>query len=231
MYRLSEPTRTPWEVRLNHSILNLRDNPTNWNRETIDWTRSKQLFKSHIDAIRNHPFLQSAWIVSVIERNTGHESGHLSECLSEYSRTYPLYQHALPASKRSDTPRENPGIWTDRTMKGNYAKAIIDSMGEGTLRYMNGFICANPFKTEERATADTKNEIHAQMARARWVTNSRTVDTGVPVASWSGKTGADGKISGGANDDLLVTLGMTMYWMKRILQMNYPSVDYKKLWA
>jgi hypothetical protein len=70
------------------------------------------LFTSHINALRDHTFLQSAWIISIIERNTGHESGHLSECLETYTRTYPFYQHALPESKRTDTVRENPGVWT-----------------------------------------------------------------------------------------------------------------------
>jgi hypothetical protein len=115
-------------------------------------------------------------------------------------------------------------------MKGLYAKSIIDALDAGNLRFMENCICANPFKNEKDAFPQTKNELHSQMSRARWISNTRTVDTGFPVASWSAKTGADGKISQGANDDIVVTLGMGIYWMNRIQEMNYPSVDYKRVW-
>lgn len=114
--------------------------------------------------------------------------------------------------------------------KGLYGKSAIKVLENGVLQYMEGCICANPYKDEQTALVQTQRELHSQMSRARWVTNTRTVDIGVPSSSWSAKTGADGKISKGANDDIIVTLGMTVYWMERINQMNYPSVDYRRLW-
>lgn len=194
-----------------------------------NWKNSKALFKSHIEGLRRNPFLQSAWIVSIIERNTGHESGHLSEELDNYVKTYPFYQSAKPARQTRFTERENPGVWTDRFNKGMYAKAISDCLAEKKLRFLKDCVCANPFQTADNALKTAKKELQSQMSRARWIANQRTVDTGHSISSWSAKSGPDGKLSKGINDDIVVTLGMTMHWKNRIEGGKYPSVDYNVL--
>jgi hypothetical protein len=194
-----------------------------------DHTNAKALFISHIEALRSNPFLRHAWIIVMIERNTGHEAGHLSELLGRYQKVYTLYEKALPDSKRRHTPMEDPGIVTDMYKKGKYAKSLSEALNEGVLRYLSTCICANPFKDENKALEETKRELHAQISRARWITNSRSTDMGFAKSSWSACTGADGKIAKGVNDDLVITLSMNLYWTNRILSGAQASVDYEMI--
>lgn len=197
-----------------------------------DHTNAKALFTSHIDAIRRNPFLRHAWIIVMIERNTGHEAGHLSEILDDrhrYPKTYKFYEKALPESRRRHTPMEDPGFITDMYKKGKYAKSLSDALDDGAVRYLSTCVCANPFKDEDKALDDAKRELHSQIARARWITNSRSTDMGFAKSSWSACTGADGKIAKGVNDDLVITLSMNLYWTNRILSGAQQSVDYDML--
>lgn len=70
------------------------------------------MLRSHVETIREHPFLKHAWIIFVCERNTAFESAHQWKIISEYNRTYALYQHSQSNSKKKDTPQQNPGIFT-----------------------------------------------------------------------------------------------------------------------
>lgn len=192
----------------------------------VDWTDAKALFASHIEGLRRHPFLRHAWIISMIERNTGHESGHLSEVAAAYPRVYSVYQDAIPDAKRDMTPKANPGVFTGNN-KVDYAKTLIAALNDGAVRFLDTCVCANPFKDEEVALEKTKRELYAQISRARWVASSRSVDIGAPRTGWSAKSGADGHIVKGAQDDLVVTLAMGIYWMNRILSGRQRSVDYE----
>jgi hypothetical protein len=91
---------------------------------------------------------------------------------------------------------------------------------------MDGCISAAPWRPVDSSLAETKAELESQLLRCRPTGLLPTVDTRVPKLGWSGKTGADGKISPGLNDDLAVCLAMVTFWIHRINQMDYPGFDY-----
>lgn len=185
-----------------------------------------KLLCSHIETIRRNEFLKHAWIVFIWERNTAFESSHQWEMVRHYPKTYALYQHAKPKSKARGTPNENPGVFTDYYYKNQYAMALSSFLKNRSIRYMENCISAAPWRPAASAFAETKAELESQLQRCRPTGTLPTVDTRVPRLGWSGKTGADGQISPGLNDDLAVCLAMTTYWTNRIITTEYPGFEY-----
>lgn len=126
----------------------------------------------------------------------------------------------------NDLTNKNLFLFIDYYFKNQYAMALSSYLDRKLLRYLEGCVCAAPWRPTSVAFEQTKTELESQLLRCRPTGLLPTVDTRVPKLGWSGKTGADGKISPGLNDDLAVCFAMVTFWCDRILQMNYPGFDY-----
>jgi hypothetical protein len=135
----------------------------------------------------------------------------------------------MPDEKREGTTDQNPGFWTGEQLKTDFAKALQDALNNQNLMYYVNCVTANPYINADVASKKTKEELHSQLHRSKYVKNHRTIDIGVPKTSWSGKTGANGKLSAGINDDMVVMLAAGIYWVKRVYlsPRPYPTLPLK----
>lgn len=201
---------------------------------------------AHLNALSHHPWLNNAWKVFFCERNTGHQSGVLGRIVDKFQPSYNVYQPLGANSRFRSAPSQdihfetscdnsviakgNPGIWTDRRMKENYGVAARRYLATNGVSYLKGCVSANPKKTPETSFSETRREFESQLARARPVCSRPSVDTGVsPRVSWSAKTGPDGKMSEGMNDDLLFTFAMGCHWLPLFIAQEIQGIPYQRL--
>ena len=84
--------------------------------------------RSHLDKLRSDPFLRSAWIILIYEKNTGFEAAHGWKIVEEYQPSYAVYQKVTEIDKAMDTIDQDPGINTGITLKNEYARILTDAL-------------------------------------------------------------------------------------------------------
>lgn len=91
-------------------------------------------------------------------------------------------------------------------------------------------IAGTPWKDDASlAFRENCHQLLIQLGRCRHVRPQLNFDNRVGRVGWSGKVRADGRIQQGLNDDMAITFCMCIYWADRIMQKNYPTIDYGKL--
>ena len=197
--------------------------------------KAQAFLRSHCDALRRDPFLKSAWIIVIYEKNTGFESGHNWKVVADYQPSYALFGKVMSVDKAQDTVDQDPGVDTTYMLKNEYQRVISDSLRSQTSYFYCDWICANPWqKPFAQRRASTKQALVAQLANCRrylpaMMSDNRQIGATAPRITWSGKIGADGKIVHGQNDDLVMAYGQCLYWINRIHQMNFPGFPYDKI--
>jgi len=199
--------------------------------------QAQQLLRSHLEAIRSDPFLQSAWIILIYEKNTGYESGHHWKIVQEYQPSYAVYHRVVDADKAVDTQDQDPGINTTFELKNYYARALSTALSTSRIYFYFDWKSANPWQRpyEERKAIAKKNFL-GQLSNCRLKLPSMDpskaqLGATIPKITWSGKIGPEGKIIQGQNDDLVMAFAQCLYWISRIMQFNYPSFPYEKVFA
>lgn len=121
-------------------------------------------------------------------------------------------------------------FFTDAFFKNAYALAGILYLEERAVMFFGDGIAGTPWKEDAfLAFRENCNQLLIQLARCRHVRPQLNFDNRVGRVGWSGKVRADGQIQQGLNDDMAITFCMCIYWADRIMQKNYPTVDYAKL--
>lgn len=202
-----------------------------------------------MDGLRENDFLADAAVVFIPERNTGYEAGRMWDVIKQYPNTFALYQDKAPSSKRKDTPQESPGIYlgtqntappgnvkvpfptsicnADFWHKSQYAVYTRNYLEENRVMFMAMGVAGNPYKDDADVEfRKLREEVITQLKRCRRVVPPETIDNKFPRVTWSGKSNGSGNIQGGLNDDLAVAFCTCVYWADRIMQLNYPGVDY-----
>jgi len=197
--------------------------------------QTEELLKSHLEKLRSDPFLRDAWIILVYEKNTGYEAGHNWKIVNEYQPAYAVYEKLVEADKAMDTPNQDPGINTTVFLKNEYAGVLSKALMKKKIYFYTDCVCANPWKRPYETRLETsKTELYRQLANCRKQLPSMDptrahLGTMAPRVTWSGKIGHDGKVIHGQNDDLVMALAQCVYWIYRIMQMNYPTIPYKEI--
>lgn len=166
----------------------------------------------------------------VAERNTGLEASRMWDVVKQFSNTHVLYQTHAPSSKRRDTPQERPGIFLDFQLKNRYAVLGANYLEEKRVMFLHDGVAGNPY--QECASAEFRKlqtELLAQLKRCRRVVPRASIDNQIVRVTWSGKVNENGQIQAGLNDDLAVTFCTATYWADRIMQLDYPGVNYAAL--
>lgn len=103
-------------------------------------------------------------------------------------------------------------------------------LDEGRIMFMQDGASGNPY-TDPTVNEFEKQrrEILTQLSRCRRYTPNSTLDNPGARVSWSGKVDHNGNIIGGLKDDMAVGLCIATYWADRIMQMDYPTVNYAAL--
>jgi hypothetical protein len=188
-----------------------------------------------LDKLRSDPFLRDAWIILIYEKNTGFEAAHGWKIVEEYQPSYAVYQKVAEIDKAMDTIDQDPGINTGITLKNEYARILTDALRKRKIYFYVDCVCANPWKRPyESRLESSKTELYRQLTNCRKqlpsMDPSRShLGATAPKVTWSGKIGHDGKVIHGQNDDLVIALAQCLYWIYRIMQMNYPTIPYHEI--
>jgi len=115
-------------------------------------------------------------------------------------------------------------------MKNRYAVLGCNYLEEKRVMFMKQGVAGNPYKDDEVVEFRAlQTELITQLKRCRRQVPPSTVDKPVVHVTWGGKSNCNGQIQGGLNDDIAVTFCICTYWADRIMQLNYPGVDYSGL--
>ena len=185
--------------------------------------------------LRSDPFLEDAYIIIIYEKNTGFEAGHNCKIIEEYQPAYAVYDKVVDTEKAQDTIDEDPGIVTTIGRKNEYARLLSDALRKRKIYFYEGCVCANPWKRPYEARLEnSKTDLYRQLSNCRKQLPSMDptrahLGTMAPRVTWSGKIGHDGKMIHGQNDDLAMALAQCIYWVYRIMQMDYPTIPYNAI--
>lgn len=174
------------------------------------------MLKEFVTGLRRVEAFQSAWLVLCVERNTGHESGYLSDEFLKFSKTVAIAQHET----------KDYGWWTDHALKLKAAYKLRKSMAEGSLVLMKDFVCSNPWIPAEKRREKTMNKFVEQIKRYKLVENERSTPHANTKVTVSGKVDKDGKISGTFKDDIITMLGINLHLWDKLILREIPTFDY-----
>lgn len=180
--------------------------------------------RAFFDGLRRHPWLAGAWIVFVMERNTGHEAGHVSNLLlTRDTRAVAVRQKA----------NKDYGWWTSNDMKIGYAAAGRTRLRTKSVAMLGSMVCTNPFadseKTDDDLRSDMRAELSQELSRVREVSTRSDNPLATSRTTVSGKVGEDGKVMHGQNDDLFITFCMACFFTSMFIEERIPFLDYRKL--
>lgn len=68
-----------------------------------------------------------------------------------------------------------------------------------------------------------------QLSRCRRYKPPSTLDNPGVRVCWSGKVDHTGRKIAGLKDDMAMALAIVVYWADRIMELDYPTVDYAML--
>jgi len=121
-------------------------------------------------------------------------------------------------------------VCADYETKNAYAFAMQRYLDEGRIMFMQDGASGNPYKDElSNEFAKQSDEILTQMSRCRRFMPKSTLDNPGVRVSWSGKVDHNGTIIAGLKDDMAVCLTIATYWADKIMQLDYPTVNYRHL--
>lgn len=167
--------------------------------------RSDSAFLALVNKIKTHPWLEKATIIYIGESNTGDVSGRHAAMLRKIDNTYSLKDKA---------ERVNPGVWTDKYRKRDYANALTQALCHEAIVFLDDLITNEPETgTVEKKREQLKDEFLKQAYRARPTVARTTADMVPSFQSWSAKLDNNGKFDENANDDILFAATMTTHWM------------------
>lgn len=202
------------------------------------------LLRAHIEELRKDPFLASATIVYIHEKNTGHSAGrNWNDVVRHYNNTYPLREPKKKAGRLAtnaagnknqnmavDFEENDPGVNTTPYSKNGYKDALQFYLKRKLLKIYGKCVTACPYRPNGKAFNDTYRELLEQIQRARpHFPGHRGGSIQPGKVSWSAKLAEDGSLSPSLNDDLVVALAMTLYWVRKIYTMRYPGFEYDKI--
>jgi len=207
----------------------------------------------HVRAIRENKWLSDAFIVLFVERNTGHESGHLANMLKRNFDKVAFYHQPPTAEERRaennmhlglsnmrqfeeeylTSTERNPGFTTNIITKGYYRSSARTMLSTGAVMWMEGAFSADPLCRDETKKAiftRTKESFYDQMSRATNFNKRSTSELSFAKTSWSAKCDHEGKRQDGYEDDLIITFAVACYlWPKamsgELLGFPYSKVD------
>jgi len=101
---------------------------------------------------------------------------------------------------------------------------------EGRVMFLHAGASGNPY--QESGSVEYRKlqtELLSQLKRCRRVVPRASIDNQIVRVTWSGKVNETGQIQAGLNDDIAVTFCTCVYWADRIMQLDYPGVNYAAL--
>lgn len=169
----------------------------------------------HIQSLQRDPFMMRAKIIFVPERNMAHESGHIWKHIAFMPNVTTVYQKG---------PDMNPGIWTDRRRKVEYALAMRDMIRTGTCKIYHRIHSANRYCEPDHRQGTFQRMV--EQIRTYKQVDTETIDpnslmrTGV-----SGVVDKYGKRNASARDDMAFTFSMCMGACDMLEQERMPGFD------
>lgn len=197
--------------------------------------QTDDLLRSHLQALKDDPFLASAWIIMVYEKNTGYESGRHYDLVSEYQPMYALYDRVVDVRRAQGSVDEDPGITTTHTLKNRYAREMSDALRYGKIFFYKDLICANPHMVtvggqKQKIMKEFIREL--RQCRVKYTNiDPDKIDLGaIRALKWDGKMDALGKPIAGQHDDMAVCGAQCVYWMKLVSSGQLYGFPYQEIY-
>ena len=179
---------------------------------------SRRNFHAFIHKLRSHPWLKKAWIIYLGEGNTGDTSASHATILQTFERTH---------SVRGSDKRPDAGVYTDKYKKNDYKVALQKALSHDQVVFLNDFVVLDEHNPELRRTT-LSSQLTNQFDRARPICAKNNKDMAPSYWGWSAKLDERGNFDETANDDILLGLGIAVYWAERFLMGTIDTVNYEQ---
>lgn len=167
----------------------------------------ESMIMRHVQVLRRE--YPAHWLVFALESNLGQEAAHASAML-ERNR---VAKHVVIQEK------DRVGVLTTAPRKELYADNLRFYLEQNSIGLRKGgVLTGNPAKGE---AARVQQTLHEQLTNYRRV----NVDAGPGKLA---KRHFSGKIAGSRQDDLVLTLQLSCYWMVRLSSRSIPGMNFDK---
>lgn len=147
-----------------------------------------------------------------------HEAGHIFHYSRDAYRLVPL----------CEKDPGDPGIWTDRPKKIQYANLAREHVKNGTVKVLKDLVVSNVKMKPQTRVAETWNKMIRQMHMYRQI-DSETLDpNSILREGISGVVDKYGKKDASARDDLAFTFSFCMGVCDNLFDKRYENMDYAR---
>lgn len=179
---------------------------------------ASSLVLNHMRALRKLDFLSNAWFIYAPERNMAHEAGFIYKDVRDEYRVLPL----------CEKDHGDPGIWTSRPRKVEYAISARQHIKDGSVKLLNKIVVSNVQLRENTRAKITVDKLFEQLYLYRQI-DSETLDPNSMLRTGvSGVVNKNGRKDSSIKDDLAFTFTMNMGVCDRIYGKEYKNLDYSK---
>jgi len=176
-----------------------------------------ELVLDHIQALRKVPFLYRAYFIYAPERNMAHEAGHIWHNIKDKD-------NKLVAICEKDAG--NPGIWTDRKKKVQYALSAREKIKNGHVKVIDRLTVTNRKMNPQTRADELFTKLVDQLRRYKQV-DTETLDPNTLMRTGvSGVVDKYGKKDASARDDIAFTFTMNMGVCDRLMERDFKHFNY-----
>jgi len=159
----------------------------------------QHLIVAHVEFIRSFTQFSNAWIIGVFESNLGHESSHIEFMLRPYQKIFVIRE------------KDRIGVHTTANRKELYAMATTRFFSQNAIHFWESFSASNPNAGDSLCEAKrVKKEFQKQLFMFKRIIVRPMRGFSLPRIVYSGKIK-------GANDDIVITLTMLLYWAQEFI--------------
>ena len=130
------------------------------------------------------------------------------------------FKNISVVSKNGD---DDYGLYTSNTSKSDGAYEFLALLKKRSLRFIDGFVCQNPFDKSPHRKAEMLEKLKTQLMNYRMHETYNT-NTQRTVQIISGKCDENGKIMPGAHDDMAFGACFAALVIAKIFDLKIPGV-------
>ncbi len=118
-------------------------------------------------------------------------------------------------------------LYADYAIKNQYAITLTKYLDSKRIMFMAEGASGSPYSPQLGNEFERQRmAILEQLSRCRRYKPPSVLDNPGVRVCWSGKVDHNGRKIAGLKDDMAMALAIVVYWADRIMQLDYPTVDY-----
>ena len=197
------------------------------NLNSADGDDVDSVLKAHINGLRGIHAFSTIPIFFIPESNYGLEASRMAMCLRRFVNVHVVHQRPGAA-----------GVLTDNTEKLHYADMIRERLTTGNIAYLAEMVVTAPDnkipivrddpsyvfnRISDEHRYEARKELENQLNQFKKIVLQPGIPTSRPRMTYSGKTDEDGHIRPGLNDDLVMAIGIALYWSAELRKNKLPT--------